>query len=77
MIDHPDDWEPHTPDENSPGAAWSPDFPLGDPDAWRDDAQGEDASDADAWRGDIHLPPWPEWNAGPEYRMWKEIAEGE
>ncbi|HVE79718.1 MAG TPA: hypothetical protein VNA89_12675 [Gemmatimonadaceae bacterium] len=29
------------------------------------------------WRGDLHLADWPEWDAGPEYRMWKKLSEGE
>lgn len=42
--------------------AWSPELSFGDP---------------DAWRGDVHLDEWPEWSAGPEYRMWKRLAEGD
>jgi hypothetical protein len=47
---------------------------FGDPDAWR----GTVHPDADAaWRAELHFPEWPEWTAGPEYLMWKKLAEGE
>lgn len=31
--------------------------------------------DDDRWRGDAHLAEWPVWDAGPEYHMWKRLAE--
>ena len=52
--------------------AWSSELSFGDADAWR----GEDAPlNSEAWRGTIHLEDWPVWNAGPEYYMWKRLAE--
>jgi hypothetical protein len=39
---------------------------------WRGDVHREDA----AWRGDEHLADWPEEAAGPEYWMFKAVAEG-
>jgi hypothetical protein len=61
------------PDDDAGEQPWSPELSLGDPDAWR----GGASPDADAWRGTVHLGDWPEWNAGPEYLMWKRIAEDE
>ena len=54
---------------------WSAELSFGDPDAWR----GADADPADdAWRGDQPVvQEWPEWDAGPEYQMWKRRAEDE
>ena len=62
-----------------------------DADAWRGDVHGTDerwragvpdaarSADADAadhtWRGDLHLEDWPEWDAGPEYLMWKTLRD--
>ena len=59
--------------EWSAGSEWAPELSLGDPEAWR----GDCCADADgAWRGDVHLVDWPVWDAGPEYFMWKRLAEG-
>jgi hypothetical protein len=56
----------------------------GAPDGWLpggDDAPagwlGSHGDDDDAWRGDAHAGDWPEWNAGPEYHMWRRLAERE
>lgn len=56
---------------------WDPDpSTRGEDDAaWRD-ALGEWAQD-EAWRGDEHMADWPEWSAGPEYLMWKRVADDE
>jgi len=63
--DH-DDWQDDEPEE----PRWSEELSFGDPDAWRggvyDTAQ-------DTWqRNDTE---WPEWDAGPEYQMWKRLAD--
>jgi hypothetical protein len=70
------DWRDHDDSGSDPPdkAGWSPEMSLGDPDAWRGDAH---ASLDDFWRGDEHAEEWPEWNAGPEYRMWKRIQRNE
>ena len=70
------DWRDHDDSGSDPrdNAGWSPEMSLGDPDAWRGDAH---ASLDDFWRGDEHAEEWPEWNAGPEYRMWKRIQRNE
>jgi hypothetical protein len=52
--------------------AWSPELSLGDADAWR----GDSSASSEAWRGGVHLEDWPVWNAGPEYHMWKRLADG-
>ena len=49
--------------------------------AWRGVLHGEDEpwqpeADPSAWRGDVHLPDWPESSAGPEYWMYRRAAEG-
>jgi hypothetical protein len=84
------DWRDHDDSGSDPpdNAGWSPEMSLGDPDAWRGDAHaslddsawrgaGEHAAGDDFWRGDEHAEEWPEWNAGPEYRMWKRIQRNE
>jgi hypothetical protein len=70
------DWE----DDDGPeaewsaGSGWSAELSFGDPDAWR----GRACADVnEAWRGGVHLVEWPVWDAGPEYFMWKRLAEGE
>jgi hypothetical protein len=75
-------WKDSESDEWSNGDAWSAELSFGDADAWKGDAaEGPDAwpagslSDSDAWRGTLHLEDWPVWNAGPEYHMWKRLAE--
>ncbi len=50
---------------------WSAERSLGDPEAWRGDVHGPDES----WRGGPDAVEWPHWDAGPEYRMWKKLAE--
>jgi hypothetical protein len=51
-----------------------------DPDAWRRGgvrdriAWGPGDTD-DVWRGSAHFREWPVWDAGPEYHMWKRMAE--
>jgi len=72
-----DDWNEH--EQQEPGdepaeQSWSVEHPLGDPEAWRGGAADEDA---DAWRGTEPPSEWPEWDAGPEYQMWKRKADGE
>jgi hypothetical protein len=70
------DWKQHDGPEwedDSIEDRWSPDLQESDPDAWR----GGAPADADAWRGEAHQADWPAWNAGPEYLMWKRIAEEE
>lgn len=55
---------------------WSPELSFGTPDAWRGEPGSADADDA-AWRGDQHTADWPESFAGPEYLMWKRLADSE
>lgn len=57
--------------------SWSPEMSLGDPDAWRGDGY---AGSDESWRGDAGTAgrePWPEWDAGPEYQMWKRRVDEE
>jgi len=65
--DH-DDWQDAEPEE----PRWSEELSFGDPDAWRG---GEDDTAYDAWQRDD--TEWPEWDAGPEYQMWKRLADDE
>lgn len=67
-----DDGAPN--DEWNPEPAWTPELSLGDPDAWRSTSPEE--TDA-LWRGDVHIEQWPEWDAGPEYQMWKRRVDDE
>ena len=67
--------EPWQSDDEPEDASWSLEHPLGDPEAWRGDADSTDAESADAWRESPAGSEWPEWDAGPEYQMWKRIAE--
>ena len=75
-------WDRDPADDDEPWA--------GDADAWRGGVHGDDecwragvpeaaarsADDADhTWRGDLHLADWPEWDAGPEYLMWKTLRD--
>lgn len=49
-----------------------------DAEAWRQGCRREGAGDgdvADGWRGGLHYDDWPEWSAGPEYHMWRRLAE--
>lgn len=64
-----DGWEDGETNESS----WSPELSFGDPDAWRG---GPDAHTGDAWRGDQHRTAWPRAFVGPEYLMWKRLADG-
>ena len=41
-----------------------------------DETWGDDQS-ADDWRGDDHLDDWPRESAGPECRMFEQIAADE
>jgi hypothetical protein len=66
------DWE----DGESEEHPWSPELSFGTPDAWRGEAGSPDADDS-AWRGDQHAADWPETFAGPEYLMWKRLADSE
>jgi hypothetical protein len=63
-------WE----DGESMESSWSPELSFEDADAWRGES---DQSDADAWRGDQHTVDWPRTLAGPEYLMWKRLADSE
>lgn len=68
-----DDWPD---DDMSSEPQWSEDLSFGDPDAWRGaDPETAGASWADEQTSAID--GWPEWDAGPEYRMWKRLADGE
>ncbi|HEY7877569.1 MAG TPA: hypothetical protein VIC55_05060 [Gemmatimonadaceae bacterium] len=67
------DWQ----DEDTPNdQQWSAELSFGDPDAWRSTDAGlvnETWGDDDT----AAVDGWPEWDAGPEYRMWKRLADGE
>lgn len=68
-----DEWrDDDIPDE----PRWSEPLSFGDPDAWRGT---EHAPDDGSWRAGSTAADegWPEWDAGPEYRMWKRLADGE
>jgi hypothetical protein len=72
------DWK----DREEQGDEWAEEgspaeLSFGDPEGWRGENTAPGASDDEAWRGDIHLDAWPEWDAGPEYLMWKRRADGE
>ncbi len=61
--------------------SWRGDIHLAD-ESWRGDvhvadaARRDDVPDAaDAWRGDVHFAEWPEESAGPEYWMYKKLAD--
>lgn len=54
-------------------SSWSPELSFGDPDAWRGESG---AREDDAWRGDRHRAEWPRAFVGPEYLMWKRLADG-
>ncbi|HEX6809634.1 MAG TPA: hypothetical protein VF118_16730 [Gemmatimonadaceae bacterium] len=66
--DH-DDWQ----DDESEEPQWSEALSFCDPDAWRGGVY--DAA-PDAWLRDDDSE-WPEWDAGPEYQMWKRLADDE
>ena len=42
-----------------------------------DSTAGVDVVGADDWRGDDHLDDWPRESAGPEWRMFEQIAADE
>ncbi len=42
-----------------------------DTESWRGELHRGDES----WRGDVHFADWPEQLAGPEYWMYKKLAE--
>ena len=42
-----------------------------DTESWRGELHRADES----WRGDVHFADWPEQLAGPEYWMYKKLAE--
>lgn len=65
--DH-DDWQ----DDELEEPRWSEELSFGDPDAWRG---GVYATAQDDWQTDD--VEWPEWEAGPEYQMWKRLADDE
>lgn len=44
-----------------------------DDESWR----GEMHFDDESWRGEVHLADWPEEAAGPEYWMYKALADRE
>lgn len=63
---------------------WSEELTFGDPDAWRGESHAEDPSawresaplDAEAWGAEPdELEDWPVEQAGPEYHMWKRLAD--
>ena len=49
---------------------------FGPPPFHPDEEWGDDQSAGD-WRGDEYLDDWPRENAGPEWRMFEEIAADE
>lgn len=53
-------------------SSWSPELSFGDPDAWR--GERGDRED-DAWRGEGDRTEWPRALVGPEYLMWKRLAD--
>lgn len=68
-----DPWSPEDGDELDEllaqgREAWRGEVHVPD-ESWRRDSLPE------AWRGEEHLADWPEHAAGPEYWMFKEVAE--
>ncbi len=57
-------------DDEDARAEW-----LGDAGAWRGASAAGEPDEEEGWRGEEHLRDWPEWDAGPEYHMWRRIAE--
>lgn len=47
---------------------------FGDPDAWRGDVHPQ--SGVTPWESADSASEWPVWDAGPEYHMWKRLADG-
>jgi len=51
-----------------------------DREAWRGDIHLDDEAwrggpNAEGWRGEEHFADWPEQSAGPEYWMFKGLAD--
>lgn len=44
---------------------------------WASGEAGWEPPGSDSWRGDVHLDPWPEELAGPEYWLYKKMGEEE
>ncbi|MDX2193634.1 MAG: hypothetical protein NW201_09780 [Gemmatimonadales bacterium] len=42
---------------------------------WLADGAWDGAEDGESWRGELHLPDWPEEFAGPEYWLFKQDDE--
>ncbi|HEX5180494.1 MAG TPA: hypothetical protein VGL90_04790 [Casimicrobiaceae bacterium] len=62
------DWQ----DEEGQEPQWSEEMSFGDQDAWRGELHHPAPDD---WHVDD--TKWPEWDAGPEYQMWKRLADDE
>jgi hypothetical protein len=58
---------------HSESDAWRASIPA-ESESWRNTAGNADTSEV-AWRGELHLEDWPEWDAGPEYKMWKKLKD--
>jgi hypothetical protein len=58
---------------HSESDAWRASLPV-ESESWRGGASDGEGSEV-AWRGEVHLEDWPEWNAGPEYKMWKKLKD--
>jgi len=52
-------------------------FDLFGPPPFHPDEEWGDDQPADDWRGDDHLDDWPRESAGPEWRMFEQIAADE
>ena len=52
--------------------SWRPDDWADDEEAWRGDLHRDTE---DHWRGQEQVADWPEAQAGPEYWMYKRVAE--
>ncbi len=50
---------------------------FGPPPFHPDEEWGDDQSAAEDWRGDEYLDDWPRESAGPEWRMFEQIAADE
>jgi hypothetical protein len=53
--------------------AWRTSLPP-ESESWRGSTDSRGGSDV-GWRGEVHLEDWPEWDAGPEYKMWKKMKD--
>jgi hypothetical protein len=84
--DSPEPWRSQDPWVPGDGEGWRGELHRPD-EGWRGPTSGADESwrvpppspseTEGEWRGEVHLADWPEWDAGPEYRMWKKLSEGE